>query len=192
MKVTAFNGSPRKNGNTAKAIRIILEILEEEKIETEFFQVGGSGIKPCTACRKCKEEKDGFCYGHRDDVLNECIKKMLESDGIIIGSPVYFGSLTPETKDLIDRAGYCLRNGGFLLRRKIGAGIAVARRQGAGSVVNQINNIFAVNQCIIPCSSYWNIALSGTIGDISDDEEGISTFRSLGENMAWLIKKLNT
>ena len=191
MKVIAFNGSPKKNGNTAKAFGVIFEALNKEGIETELVQVGSSDIKPCTACFKCKEKKDGFCYGTENDILNECLKKMYGSDGIIIGSPVYFGSLTPETKALIDRAGYCSRNGGFLLKRKVCAGIAIARRQGAGSVVNQIHNLFAVNQCIIPCSTYWNIALSGASGDINNDEEGINTFRTLGENMAWLIKKIS-
>lgn len=192
MKVTAFNGSPRKNGNTAKAVGVIFEALNKEGIETELVQVGKSGIKPCTACLKCKEKKDGFCYGTKDDILNECLKKMYESDGIIIGSPVYFGSLTPETKALIDRTGYCSKHGGFLLKRKVCAGIAIARRQGAGLVVDQIQNLFALSQCIIPCSTYWNMALSGASGDISNDEEGINTFRILGENMAWLIKKLST
>lgn len=191
MKVTAFNGSPRKNGNTAKAIGIIFKALIREGIETELVQIGKSGIKPCTACQKCKEKKDGFCYGTEDDILNECLKKMYVSDGIIIGSPVYFGSLTPETKALLDRSGYCSKNG-FLLKRKVCAGVAVARRQGAGPVVDQIQNLFALSQCIIPCSTYWNMALSGASGDINNDEEGINTLRILGENMAWLIKKLNT
>ncbi len=115
----------------------------------------------------------------------------MQSDGIIIGSPVYFGSLTPETKALIDRVGYCARGGGYLLKRKVGAAIAVARRQGTGSVINQINNLFALNQVIIPCSVYWNMSLSGASGDIKNDEEGINTFKILGENMAWLLKKLN-
>ena len=192
MKVTAFNGSPKKNGNTAKAVGVIFEALNKEGIETELVQVGKSGIKPCKACLKCKEKKDGFCYGTEDDILNECLKKMYGSDGIIIGSPVYFGSLTPETKALIDRTGYCSRSGGFLLKRKVCAGIAIARRQGAGLVVDQIQNLFALSQSIIPCSTYWNMALSGASGDISNDEEGINTFRILGENMAWLIKKLGT
>jgi multimeric flavodoxin WrbA len=191
MKVVAFNGSPRKNGNTAKAVGVVFEALNKQGIETELVQVGKSGIKPCRACFRCKEKKDGFCYGEENDLLNEFLKKIYGSDGIIIGSPVYFGSLTPETKALIDRVGYCSRNGGFLLKRKVGAGIAIARRQCAGSVVDQIHNLFAVNQCIIPCSTYWNIALSGLSGDIDNDEEGINTFRILGENMAWLIKKIS-
>jgi len=191
MKVIAFNGSPKKNGNTAKALKVVFEALNKEGIETELVQVGNSSIKPCIACYRCKEKKDGFCYGTENDILNECLKKIYKSDGIIIGSPVYFGSLTSETKALVDRAGYCSRNGGFLLKRKVCAGIAVARRQGADLVVEQIHNLFAANQCIIPCSAYWNIALSGASGDISNDEEGINTFRTLGENMAWLIKKIS-
>ena len=190
MKVVAFNGSPRKKGNTFTAIRIIFEELNKEGIETELVQVGGTDIKPCDACLRCKEAKDGFC-AIKDDILNGCLKKMYESDGIIIGSPVHFGSLTPEAKALIDRVGYCSRTGGYLLKRKVGAAIAVARRQGAGPVINQINNLFTLSQVIIPCSIYWNMALSGASGNIENDEEGINTFRVLGENMAWLLKKLN-
>ena len=190
LKVVAFNGSPRKKGNTFTAIGIIFEELNKEGIETELIQVGRTGIKPCTACLKCKETKDGFCV-ITDDILNDCLKKMYAADGIIIGSPVYFGSLTPEVKALIDRVGYCSKAGGYLLKRKVGAAIAIARRQGAGSVINQINNLFVLSQVIIPCSIYWNMALRGASGDIKNDEEGINTFKILGENMAWLLKKLN-
>lgn len=190
MKVMAFNGSPRKKGNTYTAINIIFEQLNKENINTELVQIGGSDIKPCDACLRCKATKDGFC-AIKDDILNDCLKKMYESAGIIIGSPVYFGSLTPETKSLIDRTGYCTRSGGNLLKRKVGAAVAIARRQGTAPVINQINNLFALSQVIIPCSDYWNMALSGVSGDIHNDEEGMNTFKTLGENMAWLLKKLN-
>ena len=189
MKVIGFNGSSRKNGNTATAIKAVFAELEKEGIETEMVQVGGKNIKGCNACGRCKDNGDGFCVID-DDIANDCLKKMYESDGVIVGSPVYFGSVTPETKALIDRAGYCARAGGYLLKRKVCAAVAAARRQGAVSVFNQINNLFVLNQAIIPCSIYWNMGIGKGIGEIKNDEEGMKTFKILGENMAWLLKKI--
>jgi multimeric flavodoxin WrbA len=195
MKVVAFNGSPRNNGNTSIAINIIFEQLQNEGINTEMVQVGGTGIRGCRACLKCRQKKDGFCYGYKDDkddILNECAKKVYEAEGLIIASPVYFGSVTPETKALIDRLGYIARSTekGNMLRRKVGAGIAVVRRQGAGAVLSQINNLFALSEVIVPYSSYWNMAIGREKGEILNDAEGVATFKKLGENMAWLLKKL--
>lgn len=195
MKVVAFNGSPHKNGNTAIALGIVLEQLQKEGIETEIVQVGGSGIKGCRVCLKCKQKKDGFCYGYEDDkydVLNTCAKKIYEAQGVIIGSPVYFGSLTPETKALVDRMGYIARSAGSEnpLKRKAGAAIAVVRRQGANATLEQINNLFALSEMIVPYSSYWNFAIGREKGEILNDAEGVGTLKKLGENMAWLLKKI--
>ncbi|NQT67778.1 MAG: flavodoxin family protein [Actinobacteria bacterium] len=189
MKVVAFNGSPREKGNTSIAIQIVFAELEKEGIETELVQIGSNNIRGCNACSKCKKTADGFC-AINDDIVNECLKKMYASDGIIIGSPVYFGSVTTETKALIDRSGLCARAGGYLLKRKVCAAVVVARRQGAVSVFNQINNLFILNQAIIPCSIYWNMGIGKNIGEVENDEEGMKTFKVLGENMAWLLKKL--
>ncbi len=194
MKVTAFNGSPHSKGNTFLALNIVLEELNKEGIETEIVQVGGQIIHPCKVCLKCRQKKDGLCYGYeneKDDILNECLAKMYDSEGIIIGSPVYFGSLTPETKALIDRAGYSARGiDKNPLKRKIAAGIAVVRRQGAVVTLEQINNFFYLNEVIIPCSTYWNMVIGREIGEILNDKEGVSTLKNLGINMAWLLKKL--
>jgi len=195
MKVTAFNGSPRKNGNTSIAINILLEQLEKEGIETEMVQVGGMNINPCKACDKCRKVKDGFCHGYKvdkKDILNDYLKKIYESKGLIIGSPVYFGSVTPETKSLIDRVGYCARSTGMdnLLKRKVCSGVAVVRRQGAGTTLEQINNLFALCEVIVPYSSYWNMVMGKEKGEILNDKEGINNLKNLGNNMAWLLKKL--
>jgi Multimeric flavodoxin WrbA len=195
MKVVAFNGSPHKNGNTSIAINIIFEQLQHEGINTEMVQVGGMDIRGCKACQKCRQKKDGFCYGYdndRDDILNDCVKKIYEAEGLIIASPVYFGSVTPETKALIDRVGYIARStgSGNLLKRKVGAAVAVVRRQGAGTVLEQINNLFALSEIIVPYSSYWNMAIGREKGEILNDAEGVSTLKKLGENMGWLLKKL--
>jgi len=196
MKVVAFNGSPRKKGNTFAAMSLVLEEISKQGIETEIVQVGGMKINPCKACGKCRQKKDGFCYGYEndsEDILNGCIKKMIEADGIIIGSPVYFGSLTPETKALIDRSGYSARGAGnTMLRRKVCAPIAVVRRQGAAAVLEQITSLFALSEAIVPYSTYWNMSICREIDELANDEEGVNTFRRLGENMAWLLHKINS
>ena len=195
MKVVAFNGRPRKKGNTYQAIGLVLEGLESQGIKTEIVQVGGMRVNPCRACSLCRKKKDGFCYGHEKDekdILNACIKKMYEAQGVIIGSPVYFGSVAAEIKALIDRAGYSSRGSdGSMLRRKVCAGVAAVRRQGAGSTLEQINNFFILGEAIITCSRYWNMVFGKDIGDIVNDDEGVETLKKLGDNMAWLLKKIN-
>ncbi|HKJ79753.1 MAG TPA: flavodoxin family protein, partial [Prolixibacteraceae bacterium] len=130
MKVVAFNGSPRRKGNTALLLNEMFSILEKDGIETELIQLGNKPVHGCTACGKCKEIKDGKCH-IKNDHLNFCIEKMVEADGIIIGSPVYFADVTPEIKALIDVAGYVIRANGHLLKRKVGAGVIAVRRGGA-------------------------------------------------------------
>lgn len=189
MKVVGFNGSPRKDGNTSIAIKAVFNELEKEGIETELVHIGQNPVYGCTACEACKKNKDGFCIID-SDIVNECLIKMYESDGIIIGSPVYFGSVTPQIKAFIDRAGYCAGSGGYLLKRKVCAGVVAVRRQGAVQTLNQINNLFILNQTIIPTSIYWNMGIGRKKGEIKKDEEGMRTFKILGENMAWLLKKI--
>jgi len=190
MKVIAINGSPRKKGNTSIAIEKVFEVLGSEGIETEVFNIGGKAVKGCTACSKCKENKDGLCVLKGDD-FNDIFKEIYDAQGLIVGSPVYFGSLTPETKAFIDRLGYTSRAGGFLLKRKVCAGIAIERRQGAAMTISQINNLFMLTRAITIGSIYWNMAIGRGIGEILDDEEGMKTFKVIGEEMAWLIKKIN-
>lgn len=190
MKVTGFNCSPRKDGNTARMIKTVLSVLEEHGIETEFVQVGGITMPACRTCRKCKENLDGKCIMD-EDPLNEFSAKMTSSDGVIIGSPTYFADLTPETKILIDRVGYsCATKDGNPLKRKVGAAVVAARRAGTTRVFNSINQFFLIKEMIVPGSTYWNMSLSGAPGEFDEDEEGIRTMKTLGENMAWLLKKL--
>jgi multimeric flavodoxin WrbA len=189
MKVVAFNGSPRKDGNTFIALNIVLDELKNEGIETELFQIGSEEIKGCNVCLLCKKTKDGFC-AIKSDSLNKALSDIYGSEGFIIGSPTYFGSLTPEAKAFIDRVGYCSRAGGSMLKRKVAAGIAIARRAGSVNVCHQINNMLLLSQCIIPASTYWNIGVANAKGEIMEDKEGVETFKTLGQNMAWLIKKL--
>jgi len=189
MKVVAFNGSARKDGNTAILIRRVFAELKAEGIETELFQLAGKTIKGCIACGKCYKNKDKRC-AVENDVANECIEKMVEADGIILGSPTYFSDLTTEMKALIDRAGYVARANSHMLRRKVGAAIVAVRRAGSIHTFDSINHFFLIGQMIVPGSSYWNVGIGGAIGDVEQDEEGLETMQILGRNMAWLLKKI--
>lgn len=188
MKVVAFNGSPRKEGNTYHALSIVAGELEKEGISTEIVQLGGSEIRACRACMKCFERKDQRCI--QDDLLNTFVEKMISSQGIVIGSPTYFANVSAEVKMLIDRAGLVARANDHLFRKKVGAAVAVSRRAGATDVYSAINYFFGIGHMIIPGSSYWNLGIGRTPGEVLKDEEGIATFRELGQNMAWLMKKL--
>lgn len=190
MKVIAFNGSPRKGGNTQLLIEEVFKVLESENIETELFQLGGKLVHGCTACMVCRKIQDKRCH-IKNDVLNLTIEKMLEADAIILGSPVYFGDVSTEIKALIDVAGYVTRANGHLLARKVGAGVVAVRRAGMLHTFDTINNFFLINQMIVPGSTYWNIGFGREKGDVLNDEEGMKTMRDLGMNMAWLLKKLN-
>jgi len=190
MKVVAFNGSPRKNGNTARLIRTVLKELEREGIETEVVQLGGNPIHGCRACYKCQKHQDRRCV-HDDDVANACIEKMIKADGILLGSPTYFADLTPEMKALIDRAGFVAKMNGDLFKRKVGAAVVAVRRTGGLHAFDSMNHFFTISQMIIPGSSYWNIGIGRERGDVDKDEEGLRTMKTLGQNMAWLLKKIS-
>jgi len=190
MKVLALNGSPRKNGNTAMLIGMVLEKLTKEGIETELVQLGGRKIHGCKACMKCFENQNKHC-SIDNDILNELMDKMIKADGIIIGSPTYFANVTTEVKALIDRAGLVAIANGQLFRRKVGVAVAAVRRAGATDVVDAINKFFFINQFIVPGSVYWNMGFGLDKQEVKNDEEGVNTMNILGENMAWLLQKLN-
>ncbi|MGB2770158.1 MAG: flavodoxin family protein [Candidatus Zixiibacteriota bacterium] len=188
MKVFAFNGSARKDGNTAALINLVFGELEKEGIETELYQLAGKKIRGCMACYKCFQNKDQRC-SVTNDVLNECIEKMLEADGIILGSPTYFANVSTEIKALIDRAGLVAKANGDMFRRKVGAAVVAVRRAGSVFVFDAINHFFFINQMTVPGASYWNLGIGREKGEVERDEEGVQTMRVLGENMAWLLKK---
>jgi len=190
MKVVAFNGSARKDGNTAILINYVFRELEKEGIKTELVQLSGSRIHGCIACMKCFENKDQRC-SVKNDIANECIEKMLGADGIILGSPTYFANVSTEMKALIDRAGMVSRANSDMLARKVGAAVVAARRAGAIHVFNSINHFFFIGQMIVPGSSYWNLGMGRQKGEVEKDDEGIQTMKNLGRNMAWLLKKLS-
>lgn len=190
MKVVAFNGSPREDGNTAKLVKNVFSELERQGIETELIQLGGIPVMGCTACMKCFENKDRRCV-ISSDLINECIEKMIEADGIIIASPTYFADLTTETKALIDRAGFVGKANDELFKHKVAAAVVSVRRAGALHVFDSINHFFLISQMVVPGSSYWNIGMGLAPGDVESDTEGMQTMQNLGQNMAWLMKKIN-
>jgi multimeric flavodoxin WrbA len=189
MNVVAFNGSPRKNGNTSILIRKVLDEIEKSGIDTETIQVGGKPIRGCIACYKCFENKDRHCAIDKD-MLNDCVDRMLAADGIILGSPVYFSCMSPEIKALIDRAGMVSIANDRMLRRKVGAAVVAVRRAGAVSTFDAINHFFTIEEMIIPGSRYWNMGIGREKGEVNDDAEGLEIMQTLGENMAWLLKKI--
>jgi len=189
MKALAINCSPRKGGNTELLIKEVFKVLEKEGIDTEIFHLGGKKVGGCVACMKCKKKGDAKCH-QKNDVINDCMKKMLKADAIIIGSPVYFADITADAKALIEVAGYAFRASGNPLKHKVGAGVIAVRRAGAIHSFDSINNFFLINEMIIPGSSYWNIGIGREKCEVLKDEEGMKTMKVLGENMAWLMKKI--
>jgi multimeric flavodoxin WrbA len=189
MKVVAFNGSARKGGNTELLISYVFEELEKEGIETELYNLSGKHPHGCVACYQCFKNKDRRCVVEKD-CINECIEKMEEADGIILASPTYFADLSSELKALIDRTGMVSRANGDMYRRKVGAAVVARRRGGAIHVFDSINHFFTIGQMITVGASYWNIANGREKGEVAGDEEGVATMKNLGQNMAWLLKKL--
>jgi len=190
MKVLGISGSPRKGGNTDIAIHTAFGVFAEEGIATEFLSLADRPVRPCTACGGCAKQEQPQCVID-DPAFEGMIDKFIEADGLLIGSPVYFGSATPETMSLLDRVGYVSRmHGNTILRRKVGAAIVVARRAGHNFTFAQLNYFFLISEMIVPGSTYWNIAFGRQKGEVTADEEGIETIRHLAANMAWLMKKL--
>jgi multimeric flavodoxin WrbA len=189
MKVVAFNGSARLDGNTAILLRAVLAELEAEGIQTELIQLAQEHLQGCGACFRCFKQKDERCSVDTDPV-NEYVAKMAASDGILLGSPVYFADVTANMKALIERTGMVARANGHLYQRKVGAGVVAVRRGGAIHAFSSLNHFFTISQMIIVGSSYWNIGIGRELGAVSSDEEGIQTMQCLGRNMGWVLKKL--
>ncbi len=190
MKVVAFNGSARKDGNTAIMVKQVLTELEKEGIETEMIQFSGKAIRGCLACYQCFEKKDQRCSNNKD-IVNECIEKIIDADGIILASPTYFSDVSAELKALIDRAGLVAKANDNLFRRKIGAAVVSVRRGGSIHAFDTINHFYLLGEMIVPGSIYWNMGFGLEKGEVEKDEEGLRTMQALGQNMAWLLKKTN-
>lgn len=189
MKVTAFNGSARPEGNTHTLVRTAFAELEAAGVETEIVSLSGRPFRGCTACYQCFERKDARC-AVKGDFVNDCLEKMLASDGIVLASPTYFADVSAEMKALIDRAGMVSRANGDLFRRKVGAAVVAVRRAGSIHAFDSMNHFFLIGQMIIVGSSYWNVGIGRAAGDVASDDEGLETMRTLGRNFLWLLEKL--
>lgn len=189
MYVVGFNGSARKDGNTALLLGHVFSELSKEGIRTELVQLAGQNIRGCTACYQCFAKRDRRC-AVSGDIVNDCIAKMEAADGILLGSPTYFTDVTAELKALIDRAGMVSRANGDMYRRKAGAAVVAVRRAGGIHAFDTMNHFFLIGQMVVPGSSYWNIGIGREIGEADNDEEGVDTMRTLGRNMAWLLKAM--
>lgn len=190
MKVTAFNCSARKNGNTTILLNTVMAELDKAGIETELVELAGQTVQGCIACYKCFKKKDGSCAVDKD-FFNECYAKMRVADGLLLGSPTYFADVSSSMRALIERAGFVSRANNYLLKGKVGAGVVAVRRAGSIQALTSLNLFFLYNQMIVPGSSYWNMGMGMNPGDVQKDAEGMQTMADLGKNMAWLMKKLH-
>jgi len=186
MKVIGVVGSPRKNGNTELLTAHTLRAIAEEGLDTELIVMAGLDIRGCTACMACDNEE--LCI--IEDDLFPIYLKMKEADGIILASPVYFGSATAIMKALIERTGYISRHNGEPFKGKVGGPLVVARRAGHNFTLAQLTFWFQILGLVVPGSSYWNMAFGREKGDVSGDEEGMKTAWNFGKNMAHVVKKL--
>lgn len=189
MKVLAFNGSGRKDGNTFLLLRTVLEVLEKADIETEMIQMAGSPIQGCVSCFKCMERKNMQCAVSNDS-FNEYFSKISTADGLLLGSPVYFSDITAGMKALIERTGFVARANGGILRRKVGAGVLAVRRAGSNHALASLNYLFLISEMVVPGSSYWNLGMGRSPGEVLNDTEGLETMRTLGANIAWILRTI--
>jgi len=185
MYAVAFNGSPRKKGNTRHLLDGVLAPLNDNGWETEVVQVGGTNPAGCIACGKCITNQDGRC-AVKSDMVNECIEKMLRADAIIIGSPTYFAGVASDIKSLIDRAGFVAHVNGGLFAGKIGAAVVAVRRGGATHVYDTINHMYQMSRMILPGSTYWNMGYGLDRGEVQSDAEGLANMKNLGEMIHWV------
>lgn len=184
-KVLLINGSPRKNGNTFTALSEVAQALNEQGIETEIAWIGNKAIRGCIACGSCKTKGNGQCV-FNDDVCNEMIRKMNSADGLVVGSPTYYGTPNGSVLSLIHRMLFA----GADVENKPAAAVVVCRRGGASAAFQTLQMPFQMKNMPIVTSQYWNIVYGRDEGQAALDTEGMQTMRTLGNNMAWMLKSL--
>jgi multimeric flavodoxin WrbA len=190
MHAVAISGSPRKQGNTEVLLQRCLDTLAGHGVTGEFLTLRDKTIKGCRECYACKKNADRRC-GIKDDDFHPVFEKMVAADIIVVGSPVFFGSATPEMMALLDRAGFVARMNGGLFSRKLGGPVAIARRAGHNFTYAQLMFWFMINDMVVPGSSYWNVGLAREAGTIAEDTESFATIDRFAENLAWLAGKLS-
>ena len=183
MKVLLLNGSPHSEGCTFTALSEVAKALNEDGIETEIVQIGDKVVRGCIACRKCKESR--ACIF--DDIVNEVAEKAKTADGFIFGSPVYYSGINGTMKSFLDRLFYSASEN---LSYKPGAGVVSARRAGTTASLPQLNQYFMINNMPVVSSQYWNMVHGNTPDEVRKDKEGLQIMRTLGHNMAWLLKSI--
>ncbi|EHI99458.1 NADPH-dependent FMN reductase [Clostridium sp. DL-VIII] len=190
MKVIGINGSARKDGNTSIIIKEIFSQLNKNGIETELIDLGNAKINGCIGCGNCFKNKDNKCV-FKNDIVNECIEKMIEADGIILGSPVYFADVSANMKALLERIGMVSSANGDLFKHKAGASVVAVRRGGATRAFDTMNYFLHCTQMYLVGGTYWNMVYGKEVGEVLNDIEGMKNMESIGDNMAWLLNKIN-
>ena len=185
MKVLLINGSPRAKGCTYTALSEVAKELEKANIETEILHVGTNPIRGCTACGYCSRTNSGKCV-FTDDNVNLALEKAKEVDGFIFGSPVHYAAASGQITSFLDRFFYA--GDGF--QYKPGASIVSCRRGGAIGAFDQLNKYFTISNMPVVSSQYWNMVHGNTPEEVQQDLEGMQTMRTLGKNMAWLLKSI--
>ena len=187
MKVAVFNGSPKKEGNTFHALRIVAAELEARGIGTEIYHVGAKPVASCTACGSCGKNRDEKCILQKDGV-NEWIQAMKNADGILLGSPVHYAGISATMKCFLDRAFYVAGANGGLFRHKVASGLVAVRRSGGLPAFQQLNTYLLYSEMLVPSANYWNVIHGRAPGEVAQDAEGVQIMRTLGKNMAWLLE----
>lgn len=187
MKVIAFNGSPKKEGNTYHALQMVLEPIQAAGAEVEIITVGNHAISGCVACGGCVRNKNERCVIENDSV-NEWIQKMKDADGIILGSPVHYAGIAGNMKSFLDRAFYVTSVNNGMLRHKVGASVAAVRRSGGVTTFEQLNNYLLYSEMFLPTANYWNVIHGARPGEVKEDTEGVQIMSVLGENMNYLLQ----
>lgn len=189
MKVLGINGSARADGNTAIIMNMVFDELHQRGIATELIQLAGHVIAPCRGCFACRGK--GNCV-FQNDPFAEIFEKMVQADGILLGSPVYSADVSANMKALLERGGVVAASNPGLLRHKVGASVAAVRRGGGMTAVDTMNHFMLNKEMFVVGATYWNMVYGKDIGDVLRDEEGIKNMRSLGQNMAWLLERLQS
>ncbi len=186
-KVILLCASPRPSGNTYQVLEECASVIEEEGLEVEIIPLVGKRIQSCIACGRCSELDECSL----DDGLNDIITKIRGAEGFIVGSPVYFGTARGDVMSALQRIGYVSMATDNFLSWMVGGPIAVARRGGQTSTLQEMLMFYLINDMIVPGSTYWNMVFGWAPGDVQDDDEGMKTIRRFGYNVASLIKKIS-